>query len=571
MKVRITQIPKGQTGLYNPLSQFAELENGEIFQDNEGNIDKVPDTAQSHEEGGVMVDNVNMVLEDTADKRDDNISKKLKMTPDEIEQATGFKPDGSMTHSKAFEKSSEYWDSKFKKIQNKIRKNYEYAKESNSEYAMNSLDLNMKLLDEIPSKEELFNNLFTHQENVKGMATQTKNKYAVGGYTRYSPEVQQLIKEGKLVGINNKDWVGNQHLDPRGYYGTAEEDDFKKRHKWFFDRHPDYTMSNPLHVRQFQKEYNDFYNDNFGTSYFKGNDQYAIDGKFGDYTYGAPLIVYTDNYTQKGVIPNTTTDTYNSQAPVVNRSVGTPIQNEIAIQGELPASAFPNTKSRFNMPLQWYDVAGALNNYIDAQSRIPVRYDPINLKYSPVKYLNPAPQLQAVQESYNAALQQLPSNGVGYANYANLFKTKYSMDNQVLGQYENANNQIYNQQAKYEDQIINQQSQADVLARQTFENKYLTSLDKQAAQKALSFGDLMDTLQKNRKLNNEGTLAMSLIDFYDQNGQYNNNQVRFTVPSNNTFQGNLTPVKGGLMQDQAGNYYKPDTKTGQLIKLKYKP
>jgi hypothetical protein len=188
MKVRIKKIPQypdGGEGMSNP------------FQSEE-TINKISDEADLHESGGVQVGDSELeagevyttdetgemvrTLEDTSDKRKDELSKALKLSADEVEQITGFKPKSSMTHSKAFEKSSEYWDKKLKSVENKLKKNMDYATASDSKYAYNALEENLKILDTIPTKMDIFNALFDYQEAIKlPMENQPTQKYAPGG------------------------------------------------------------------------------------------------------------------------------------------------------------------------------------------------------------------------------------------------------------------------------------------------------------------------------------------------------------------------------------------------------
>jgi hypothetical protein len=47
------------------------------------------------------------------------------------------------------------------------------------------------------------------------------------------------------------------------------------------------------------------------------------------------------------------------------------------------------------------------------------------------------------------------------ANVTNAFSSKYSLDNQILGQYENQNNQIKNQEIMYNANVNDRQEGAD--------------------------------------------------------------------------------------------------------------
>jgi hypothetical protein len=243
--------------------------------------------------------------------------------------------------------------------------------------------------------------------------------------------------------------------------------------------------------------------------------------------------------------------------PVINEATnpddGTPVQIK-----ELDyTTTSDKKKDKFKQDLQWYDVAGALENLIDSD-RIPVRYDAPDITFSGAKYINPNPQLQSATASYNTMLQRLPSTGVGFANMANIFSSKYNIDNQVLGQTENANNQIYNNQNRYEDQMRNAQSLSDYQSRQLFEKKYLMSLENQRRQRALSKGDLYDTLAKNKRLNNEGDILMQMFDYFNQYGEYNNNPYQFVQRSS---------ADNTVMTDDSGRKYYVDPTTKKITKL----
>ena len=199
MKVRVTKVPeiKAQEGASIPETSgnntnhpVAELEEGEVFQDTEGAIKKVSDNAGTHEEGGVLLDDVHKVLEDTGDKRDDKDSETLLMSPDEVYERTGFRPKRKITHSKAYELATEYYDKKLKSVENKIKISLKNAKFTNSKASQNSLDLNLQLLEAIPTKDELFQSIFKHQEEVK----ETEG---------IEPENEDEAQYGNLYGVFN--------------------------------------------------------------------------------------------------------------------------------------------------------------------------------------------------------------------------------------------------------------------------------------------------------------------------------------------------------------------------------
>lgn len=175
MKVKIVKVPfKAQEGISIPVTSgedsvnpIAELEEGEVYKSQDGMIKKIDDDAGTHEEGGVLVDDAHKVIEDTGDKRDDEVSKELLMSPDEVFQVTGFRPKRKVTHSKAYELAVNHYDKKVKSIEKKIKTGLKYAKDYNSKASENSMDLNLQLLESIPTKNDLFEAIFGHQEDIK--------------------------------------------------------------------------------------------------------------------------------------------------------------------------------------------------------------------------------------------------------------------------------------------------------------------------------------------------------------------------------------------------------------------
>lgn len=166
MRIKILKLPKAQVGIDTDVP-IAELEQGEVYKATDGSIKKIGESGNRHEDGGEIVDDASQVLEDTSDKRKDIESKLLKISKEEIEEATGVKVDKDMTHSKAFEVVSEYYAKKAKRLENKLKKNLEHSKKFNSTYARNSMDINQSQLESIPSDDDIFNTLFSLQEMKK--------------------------------------------------------------------------------------------------------------------------------------------------------------------------------------------------------------------------------------------------------------------------------------------------------------------------------------------------------------------------------------------------------------------
>lgn len=201
-----------------------EAEEGEVFQQNDGNISKVADNAGTHGEGGVMLPNVNRVLEDTSDKRKDKASKLLKLKPDTVKAMFGFKPKGDLSHSKAFEKATEF----FNKQKDKINKanidinDMSFIDKNSS----NSAKLNFTSMKEMPTSEDLFNPLFSHQEQVKaennigddgkmmkGGQIKIKRKYQTGGSFRNPVFVQGNVNADGTPSAGQGDSYGTPFQD----------------------------------------------------------------------------------------------------------------------------------------------------------------------------------------------------------------------------------------------------------------------------------------------------------------------------------------------------------------------
>lgn len=142
-----------------------EAEAGEIVEGGNGKIFKVSDNSNTHEQGGVKMDNVKRVLEDTSDQRKDRASKMLRISPEEMEALFGFKPNNSVSHSKAYELAKKHYDGQRNKVNNK---NETIAKKPKiDKLAAKSAELNFKTLQDIPTDEDVYDALFMHQQEVK--------------------------------------------------------------------------------------------------------------------------------------------------------------------------------------------------------------------------------------------------------------------------------------------------------------------------------------------------------------------------------------------------------------------
>ncbi len=199
--------------------------------------------------------------------------------------------------------------------------------------------------------------------------------------------------------------------------------------------------------------------------------------------------------------------------------------------------------SKFNEPLRWYDVAGNMMNYLSSLEPEPVPLEQLQRTPIRVHELNPLPTLLQNQGDYNAALQTLPTNGVGYANQANLRGNKYKVNNEVLGQYENINKGKYDAVDQYNDQAQYANDTTNANARDIFTGRVAQRNEIQRQSKLNALDDLFTKIAQNRKLKREGNLIQQLYPYFNQFGEFNGNQYDVTPNSFGSY--NITDKKTG--------------------------
>lgn len=86
----VRDVPKRQMGGPSTQPVVVEAEEGEVYQTPEGHLKKVNEGSGTHEEGGVMVNDADRILEDTSDKRKDKASRALKLSPALVKALTGY-------------------------------------------------------------------------------------------------------------------------------------------------------------------------------------------------------------------------------------------------------------------------------------------------------------------------------------------------------------------------------------------------------------------------------------------------------------------------------------------------
>lgn len=613
---QVGSVPNGQAN--------SELEQGEVFKDQQGAIKKVAESQPRHEDGGSPQNNVARVLEDTADKRTDPDSKTLRISPAEAFAMTGFKPKGNLTHSKLYEQATEYYDSRLQSMQKNLQNNLDYVKYNNGgKYAENSLDENLRILQELPTKGQLFDDIYNHQEDVKRKynISQEQQKMQKGGIPKYQngktedpsnidPQSYDPSKHGGLsydqlvenwekaqnyqgTGISprspskgtvqqpiyNSQFLGLKPLIPKYYRNDASSEQrpdlqlqqgntfgnlnkynlpqFIEANPWakqFVGQHGEKLTSD--NVKAMQGYYDNYMKNNYNTPYFT-NKSAGVDAKFGQETAGlAPVYAGTINYDNPTDLANKTKNYIFDKEDNAYLDKNNPIYYDIAQNpqkaGAPPADAQytrPNgTKaSNFNEPLHWYDIAGDVNSYLSAEDRTPVPLEQLHRPPIRAHELDPLPTLLKNQGDYNAALQQLPQSGVGFANQANLLGNKYKVNNEVLGQYENANKEKLDRVDEINNNNQYQLDQTNLGLRDQFNNRILQGKEVQREQKLESLNNFYDKVAQNAAFNRNGNLLLKMTPYFDQNGNFNGNQ--YTLKNNSANGQDIIDKKTGKVVD----------------------
>lgn len=509
---------------------------------------KIADNAPTHEEGGVNVNNqveveagevvtldggeVERVLENTSTLRKDVVSKSLKITPSKFEAMFGFKVKKTLSHADALEEADKYYTGKRKKIENKLNQAVDILdKRPHDHYANNSVDLNLKTAPSIPDKDAIFDLLFEHQENIKGMLNVQPQRAQFGGkyiaktglelpidpYKGDKHDNKGRSKKLPTKTSNRSKYDEKTWNDIKKALGYTGKDDNKEFQKFLDKKFPDL-------VEKFHSETDP---EGYGIP--------VVTGKKLDGILGVRWDAIAEEALKRVNPPQTELTKVDNSLPAMPASpaIPTAVEEEVTPDSPFKLNVPSNRPSRFNEPLRWNDVAGPLMSWASSD-RIGAQYNPVELNRIKLKQLNPTPALEAGQRDFNAAIGVLPNTGAGMANVTNAFASKYSLDNQVISQYENANVGIRNQEEQYNAGVGDRQSVADAQSRGTFEQHMLAGKEAQRQQKLKSFDDLFTRVALNRKLNREGNLLMQLAPNFDQYGEYNGNQRLLRNPMGNT-------------------------------------
>lgn len=584
-------------------SGLVEAEEGEIVEGGDGNISKIDDNAGTHEQGGVKVDNVSRVLEDTSDKRKDKASKALLVTPEEMEALFGFKPNRSVSHSKALELANEHYNQK----RDKINKSNDIINKKSKidKYAAKSAKLNFNTLQDIPSKEDVFDALYMHQEHVKklnnikddGSMTKTGGKinwkYQAGGgrgaarqrameqaLLQAAPESSFIdIPENPNTGIvpykggkttqGSTTPMGNSNAFnfPGGLdtfkqawspilnlnqYNSIDQAQ-KATYDYLVKNQPDVaasiwenqglTQKGRDLMNPKAKDYDPAFA-RVANELFDQNGKLKPGVKLTSQQLEAISPAYVDNMLGiRAVTPSqfTNTTTEQTNTPGIQRS---PLNPSVNINPKF----ITQPDNKFHEKTYWDELAPSLLSLTDSLNRTPELYNPVEIHQLQYKLMDPTAALNANQADYNTATDQLGNMNIGSganaANLANLQAQKYAVNNQVNAQYDNQNTQIKNNEITYNTQVRDRQSVADAQTRGNYSKDVQLSREAQRQQRLKSIEDISRVIQMKRRQNRSGNLILKLSPAFDQNGEYNGYQYQPVLPPELGLESQL-PVIGG--------------------------
>lgn len=308
---------------------------------------------------------------------------------------------------------------------------------------------------------------------------QTKGQVKTGSI--YDPELQSFIKsrqENPLmeVGLSPRMMAGDNTLPllqsrtSTGLYGdvqSSEIDELKKRHSWYFDGKTNFDFKNKADVTDFQKSYNELYNNLYGVNYFAGDNKYdAIDGMLGEYTYNAPALqrklVTLDFKPKIGTDWKPHGNVVNTKLPQLNRIPSTDTIPTTNTSGIKPGDGTPVKNT---IPFEYttpdkLSMYNALANRADIKKYLPYQAT-MNMQAPTPTFFDPNRELAANAEMANqermyAAMFAGPQSMSSINSATSGQGAQRAAD--ILGRYNNMNVQVANQAAAQQADIMNRQS-----------------------------------------------------------------------------------------------------------------
>lgn len=509
-------LPKGMEHMAD-----VEAEAGEVYQTPEKDVYKIDENGNRHEDGGEYIENVEKVLEDTSTHRKDKNSKSLVVTPEIMQELFGIKTKKNLSHAEAFEHVEDFYEKDKKKIGKKLEEAMAKLKLTPSDvYAKNSMELNSKSMEQIPSENDIFELLFAHQEAVKTNRDMKKAKYGINipkaqdGYDKLFA-LADKVKSGKASKADIKAFQQAFHANPTTY-AVAEKILTERTPVTNLGKSKGYVKGD---VRQNEdgllgdstKQYLNFI-DELKSRQPKPQDSYEYTPTELDYTDNSPVDGIGRMLSSKefqnialGAVENVVNN------PSTDDTTDSNQQNNIKINEGLG--------DRFNMPLTFNDVAAPIYSFLSAD-RIPARYNPAEFTKIAPRLEDVRPFLESAQRDFNALTSTFGNSGAGMANATDLFSKKYSVDNQVRASVNDRNIQRQSAADMYNAQVSDKQSVANQQARAMFEQQQLAGMEAQRKQKLQALDELFQRINLNRKQNTEGELIMQLFPNFNQQGRY---------------------------------------------------
>lgn len=560
-------------GLPDGMAQLGNVnaEEGEVYQDGQGDINKVADNAGTHEEGGVMLPNVERVLENTSSlRKKDPASKLLAITPDETEKMFGFRPKGNLSHADAFEKAKE--NVQKKRVQ--IGKNQKLinTRPELDPLSAKSAQLNYKTNANLPTDDEMFDMLFGHQEYVKQLHgiqdDGTMSQYGGKPKLKKAQAGTNLLDEDAVA--SNPDlglYKGPKVKQGRNLYTpTGKTSEAKLKDQDIIDRYKavgvdfgdkrgkdlqgaiyNYLIDNqPDVLRQTLKEYGpNIQSEKMGLHKEKAFTD-PLNATADDLRKVLPGL--TDNMVGARIpLPDVTTET-TTDYPVTAPQAPAPGQPAVRQPGNNPITPkfIKQPDNRFHEPTYFDELAPGVLSLVDSMNRDPELYNHQDFHQLKYKLLDPRATLNENQADYEAAANALGNNNVGSgvaaANLANLTAQKYKANAQTLGAYDNQNAGIKNNEITYNTQVRDKQSAADASSRGNYYRNVQVARDNQRIQRLKAIEDLGRVIQMKRRQNSSGNLVQKLSPAFNQQGDYNGYQYAPVLPPSLSA-GNAAPAQ----------------------------
>lgn len=551
---QINGLPEGMEGMAD-----VNAEEGEIVERGTGRIQKISDDAGTHEEGGVNVSNVKRVLEDTSDKRKDRASKNLLLSPDDVEKLIGLRPKRSMTHAKAYEFAIENRNKKAQKIQKGLKAANDQG--NLTKYSAASTKLNFENMQSLPQDQDLFDVIYDHQEGVKSalginddgsMAKnggRVKMYQAGGGIQPYKGGTQKTPKGNSNAfafqgGLESFKAAWKPILDLDQYNNVADAQ--AAVYDYLATNQPDVAQSAwnegiTAKGKDMLNPKSKSYNKDFATAYGQVFDSNGLlkDGvKMTPEQLKALSPAYADNMLGiRSIVPSQMTTDIPEEYPQIKQVVpeGTPPPIIPNSDVNINPRFTKQPENKFHEATYWDELAPGMMGLADSMLRDPELYNSAEFHQLRLKQLDPTAAMNANQAYFNAVEASLndsgmEGSGVANANKASLLGSKYKVNNQVQGNYDNQNVGIKNNEIAYNTQVRDKQSMADAETRGRYYRDVQQGRENQRQQKLKSVEDLTRVAQLKRRQNRSGNLIMKLSPAYDQNGEYNGYQYVPVLP-----------------------------------------